>query len=78
MTNHLRITVKVTPRAGKSEVVGWEGDVLKVRVKAAPEHGEANEEVERLLSKYFNAEVEVVGGRKSRRKIVLIKNTTET
>ncbi len=31
-----RITVRLTPRAGRDCIDGWDGDVLRVRVSAAP------------------------------------------
>lgn len=45
------LTVKVTPKAKKEQIVGWENGVLKVKITAAPEKGEANLALIRLLSK---------------------------
>lgn len=45
-----RITVHVTPRAGRDEVVGWRGDALSVRVSAPPDGGKANAAVEKLIA----------------------------
>lgn len=63
------------PKASKSEIVGWEGDLLKVRLKAVPEKGEANEELIRLLSSEFKIAkslITIVRGHTSREKIVHI------
>ena len=48
--SHSRIEVKVIPGASRSEIVGWLGDALKVKVAAPPEKGKANNAVVRLLS----------------------------
>jgi uncharacterized protein YggU (UPF0235/DUF167 family) len=52
----LEVRVRVTPRGGRDAVEGVETlsdgrPVLKVRVKAVPEDGAANEGVRRLLAK---------------------------
>jgi uncharacterized protein YggU (UPF0235/DUF167 family) len=52
----LDIRVRVTPRGGRDAIDGVETlsdgkAVLKVRVRAAPEDGAANEAVRRLLAK---------------------------
>lgn len=36
------LAVKVVPKSGKNEVVGWENNTLKVRLRAVPEKGQAN------------------------------------
>lgn len=45
------LTVRVTPGARDSTVTGWQGDVLRVRVREKAERGRANEAVARLLAK---------------------------
>jgi uncharacterized protein YggU (UPF0235/DUF167 family) len=45
------LTVRVTPGARDSTVTGWQGDVLRVRVRDKAEKGRANEAVARLLAK---------------------------
>lgn len=67
------ITVKVIPKSSKSEVIGWENDQLKVRLKAVPEKGEANEELIRVLAEYFDipkSQITIIRGHKSRIKTV--------
>lgn len=51
----MRLTVRVTPRAGRDAVEGWGQDAaarsfLRLRVRAAPADGEANEAVRRLIA----------------------------
>lgn len=44
------IRVRLTPRGGRDAVDGWDGDILRVRVAAAPVDGKANEALVRLLA----------------------------
>jgi uncharacterized protein (TIGR00251 family) len=46
-----RLEIKAIPNAPKSEVVGWLGDALKVKVHAPPEEGKANAELCGFLAK---------------------------
>jgi uncharacterized protein YggU (UPF0235/DUF167 family) len=51
----MRLTVRVTPRAGRDAVEGWARDaagraLLKLKVRAAPADGQANEAVRRLIA----------------------------
>jgi hypothetical protein len=74
------IRVRVTPRAGRDEVLGWQDDVLRVRVRAAPIEGRANEALCRLLARQLGvpfSAVEVVGGGSSRTKTLRIAGLTE-
>lgn len=45
-----RLSVKVTTRASRNEVVGWMGDRLKLRIAAPPQDGRANEALEAFLA----------------------------
>jgi len=40
-----RLSLKVVPGSSRDEIVGWLGDSLKVKVKAPPDKGRANEAV---------------------------------
>jgi uncharacterized protein (TIGR00251 family) len=71
----IRLRLRVSPGASRSEVVGRHGDAWKVRVAAPPEHGEANDAVVELLASALGvprASIEIVGGRASRDKIVVV------
>jgi uncharacterized protein YggU (UPF0235/DUF167 family) len=51
----MRLTVRVTPRAGRDALDGWAADaagrpLLKVKVRPAPADGAANEAVRRLIA----------------------------
>jgi uncharacterized protein len=61
----LEVRVRVTPRGGRDAIDGVEAlsdgrPVLKVRVRAVPEDGAANEGVRRLLAKALNVPASAV------------------
>lgn len=69
----MKLQIKVQPGASVSEIVGWDGDVLKVRLNARPEKGRANKELVRLLSKELDipkSSIVIVRGETSRLKVV--------
>ncbi len=71
--------VRVVPRAKKNEVVGVQGNVLKVRLVAPPVEGAANEALIKLLAKRLGvrrSQVEIVAGRRSRAKMVSVIGLT--
>jgi uncharacterized protein (TIGR00251 family) len=68
-----KIEIKVTPNSNVEEVTEAEAEPLLIRVKEPPTKNKANKAVVRLLSKYFNANVRIVSGAKSRQKIVEIE-----
>jgi hypothetical protein len=68
-----RISVRLTPRGGRDRIDGWDGDVLRVRVAAAPVEGKANESMLRMLAKALGvaaSSVTLVSGAQSRVKVV--------
>ena len=67
-----RLQLWVVPGSSRSQVDGIHGDCVKIRVRAAPERGLANREVERLLSAVLGVKVRVTSGHHSRRKQVEI------
>ena len=69
----IRLRVRVVPGATATQVVGRLGDAWKVRVRAAPEKGRANDEVVTLLAGSLGlprADVRVVTGHTTRDKVV--------
>ncbi|MCD6211155.1 MAG: DUF167 domain-containing protein [Methanophagales archaeon] len=66
------IEIKVIPNSNEEAVIEAE-QLVVVRVKEPPTRGKANKAVVKLLSRYFNANVRIVSGTKSRRKIVAIE-----
>jgi uncharacterized protein (TIGR00251 family) len=72
-------SVRVVPRASRSEVVGFHDGALKVRVAAPPVEGAANEELVKFLAKRFRmprASVTLVSGANSKNKIIRVANPT--
>lgn len=69
----VRFTVRVQPRASRSEVVGLHGDALKIRLAAPPVDGAANEALVRLLAGLLGVPrraVRIEAGLASRSKLV--------
>ena len=65
------VSVKVLPRSSINQIVGFEGDILKVKVKSAPVDGLANRDLIVLLSKCVKVakeKVEIISGHRSRLK----------
>ena len=50
----LALTVKVIPNSKKSAIVGWQDDVLKIRIAAPPDKGKANAELISFLAKVLH------------------------
>lgn len=68
-----RIRLRVSPGAARSQLVGRREDVWKVRVKAPPERGRANEAVTELLAELLGVDrrrVTLVAGFTSKDKVV--------
>lgn len=69
------IKVKVIPKSSQRKIIGFEGDVLKIKCTAAPEKGKANVEVIALLSKYYNvpkSSITILKGKTHSQKLVEI------
>lgn len=72
------LELKVIPKSKETTLVGFEGDVLKVRVAEAPEKGKANDAVMALLAKRLSIpkrEVTLISGQSSRHKRVLLPHS---
>ncbi|MFA4930690.1 MAG: DUF167 domain-containing protein [Patescibacteria group bacterium] len=69
------MNVKINPRSSRSEIVGFEGGVLKIKVRAVPEGGKANLELRELVAVALGlakSRVNIKLGHKSREKVVAI------
>lgn len=74
------LRVKLVPRSSVNKVVGFEGDILKVKVKSAPVEGLANQDLIALLSRRLRVakgRIEIMSGHKSRTKTVRFHRITE-
>ena len=71
----IEFSVRVTPNARRSEVVGVEAGVVRAKVAAPPEGGRANDELCRLVAEWFgvrNSAISIVRGHSSRIKTVRV------
>jgi len=76
----LTFAVRVVPRAKKNEIVGVEGEVLKVRIAAPPVRGKANEALVEFLAQALgvrNRQVEIVRGQRARNKSIRVRGLSE-
>ena len=67
--------VKVQPGAAKNEIVGVQGDALKIKINAPPVKGKANRALVDFLAKKLGtrkSDVEIVSGHTSRVKIIKV------
>ena len=75
------LTVKVIPRAANPDVDGFEsGNVLRIRVSAAPERGKANKEMIKLLARALGVgtgRIQIRRGETARHKHVYIEGLEE-
>lgn len=70
-----RLSVRVQPRASRTEVAGLDGDRVRLRVTAPPTDGAANDAARRLLARALGcppSAVEILRGHGGREKLVRI------
>ena len=68
------------PRSSKSQIMGKEGELYKVKVNSPPVDGEANKELISLLSKKLGqpkGNIEIIAGKTSRIKVVRLLGIDE-
>ena len=76
----ITFTVRVVPRASRSEIAGEFDGALRVRLAAPPVDGVANRELIRLLAKELKVPqnaVDIVTGSASKQKTVRIRNVSD-
>jgi uncharacterized protein len=74
------LLVHVIPRSSRDEIAGWQDGVLRVRLRAQPVEGQANESLRRLLARRLGlpvSNIELVGSTTSRTKRLRISGLTE-
>jgi uncharacterized protein len=74
------LNVRVTPRSSRDEIIGWNEGELRVRLRAPPVEGRANEALRRFLAERLDvplADIELVGGLSSRSKRVSLIGLSE-
>ena len=78
-TTGVEISVRVIPRARRSEVSGRRGDALLVRLAAPPLEGAANRALVELLADRLGTPdrfIRIIGGERSRDKRVAVSGVT--
>ncbi len=69
------LAIKVIPNAPRTEIVGWLGDALKIKVHAPPVEGRANDALCEFLADHLDLPrraITVVRGDTSRQKVLRI------
>jgi len=66
--------LKVSTRK-KQFRLNWKENVLYVEIKSNPEKGKANKEIVKELKKFFESEIKIISGFKSKEKIVEINSS---
>lgn len=77
--NSITFAVRVQPRAARSGVVGEFAGALKLRLAAPPVDGAANEELIRLLAKFFDltrVNIELISGATNKNKVVRLSGVS--
>ena len=73
------VSLYIQPRASKNEIVGQQGDALKVRLTSPPVEGAANKLCSEFIAKLCGvakSDVSICSGEKSRQKRLLISGVT--
>lgn len=76
----ITLAIKAVPNAARSEVVGWLGEALKVKLKAPPVDGKANAELCRFLAEHLDlpkGAVSLATGASARQKRVRISGLSD-
>lgn len=74
------IQVKVIPNTAQTKIERWQDGILRIRIRAVPEKGKANEALLTLLAKELKipkSAVKIVSGHSARIKRVSIEGLTK-
>jgi len=69
----------IQPKGAKNEIIGVKGDALKIKLTAPPVEGAANRMLVEFLArslKVRKSDLEIVRGKRSRTKQVLVRTVT--
>jgi uncharacterized protein (TIGR00251 family) len=72
----ITLNLHIQPGAKHSEVAGFHGEALKIRLAAPPLEGRANETLQKFIAGLFDVPLRQVilqRGERSRHKVVLVK-----
>lgn len=77
----LYIRIHLQPRASKNEIIGIQGDSIKVRLTSPPVEGAANSHVIEFFAKMLGVQkskITILSGEKSRHKTLKIEGFTKS
>lgn len=69
----MKLSIRVTPNAKRDEILGWKGDVLRVKVSAPPVDGKANAALIELLAEALGiakSAITIIAGVAARSKVI--------
>jgi uncharacterized protein (TIGR00251 family) len=78
--SHLILFLHIQPGAKQSEFCGLHGERLKIRIKAPPVDGKANDEIIRFLAEHFSiakSQIQIISGELGREKTVRVSALKE-
>lgn len=76
----MNLDVQITPNAPRSEIVGWHGGRVKIKVKAPAVEGKANAELLRFLAECLDVrgnQVRIVRGETARMKTIEVEGVED-
>jgi hypothetical protein len=76
----MKLDVQITVNAARSEIVGWLGERLKIKVKAPAVEGKANAELLRFLAERIGVranQLHIVRGETARKKTLDLEGVDE-
>ncbi len=71
--------VRVVPRSSRNQIVGVEGEALKIKLTAPPVEGAANTALIEFVAEWLDVRrsaVSIIRGDKTRNKLVQVKDVT--
>jgi uncharacterized protein (TIGR00251 family) len=80
MSTTTKLAVKIVPNSHQNEIVGWEANELKIRLKPPPHKGEANKELVEFLSEVLyvpKSHISIVKGKSSPHKQVHLMGVSQ-
>ena len=72
----VKLAVKITPNAGRNEILGLSNDTWRIKIAAQPERGKANKELIDFLSSRLGVKkdnVMIIKGQTSHNKMVMVQ-----
>ena len=72
----MKLKIRVQPNSSKQQIqTDIEGKIQKVFLKKPAKENKANQELEKLLSKYFKAKAKIIKGHTSKTKTIEVKES---